>query len=250
MNQLISHLIKKIRLIGPNLVFLFLLATFLIDSTVNFFFHVPIFVPVAIIVLPLLWFSLWKQGRQNTFLLIFISFFILVSIINNFVYQFDKKNISDLVFILFFPTGYYFYKLRPEKLRLGTIHTFFIVCLLMFSFAFAGINSGSYIEGTSEWAQQLKELKKKKKGEGELTLKKRITREAKPLDVLEILRSYNYGLFRVPHVATYLWGFLFLFYGFMFQQKKRWYLLAAMLASLLFMLFSGPRTFLVAAFLS
>lgn len=245
MSQQINHLIKKIRLIDPNLVFMFMLAVFLTDSVVNFFINIPIFVPVAIIALPLLWFILWKQGRRNMFLLIFTSVFILVSIINNFVYQFDKKNISDLVFILFFPTVYYFYKLRPEKLLPRTIHVFFVVSLLMFSFAFAGINSGSFVEGSQKWIQQL-EILKEKKAIGEMI----ITRESNKLDIIEAKRNYNNGLFRIPHLATYIWGFFFLFYGFTFHHRKKWYFMVAMLVSLLFMLYSGSRAFLVAASLA
>lgn len=225
--------------INPNLVFLFMLAIFFIDSAVNFIIDIPIFVPFAIAVLPVLWFNLWRSGRKNMFLLTFFTVFILVSVINNFVYQFDKTNISDLVFILFFPISYYFYKLSPEKLQIRSIHIFFIVSMLMFSLAFAGVNSRSYHDQSRGWNESL-----------ETKSEKKIVRERNKLDIIERIRTYNYGLFRVPHLATYFFGFLFLFYGFTFQKKKKWYLLVAMLVSLLCMLYSGSRTFAVAAFLA
>jgi hypothetical protein len=216
-----------------------MLAIFLIDSVVNFFVDIPIFVPFAIVMLPVLWFNLWKSGRKNIFLLIFFSVFILVSVINNFVYEFDKTNISDLVFILFFPSSYYFYKLRPEKLHGRSIHVFFLLSMLMFSLAFAGMNSQSFQNESRGWNKTMKPA-----------AEKTIVRERDQLDIVESIRTYNYGLFRVPHLATYFFGFLFLFYGFTFQKNRKWYFLLAALAALLCMLYSGSRTFLVAAFLA
>ena len=239
MSEHFRKLLKWVGLINPNQVFLFMLAVFFIDSAVNFVFNIPIFVSVAMLILPLLWLSHWKSGRKNVFLLIFISLFILVSLINNFVYKFDKTNISDLVFILFFPTIYYFYKLRPEKLLPRTIHILFFVTMFMFMFAFAGINSTNFRNEPRGRTEAVKLLKKKK-----------VKPKRNNLDVIERNRKYNYGLFRVPHLANYFWGFLFLFYGFAFQKKKKWYYLVGGLAAMLFMLYSGSRTFLVAVFLA
>jgi hypothetical protein len=106
-------------------------------------------------------------------------------------------------------------------------------------FAFVGINSESYRDETRGEVESIEKLDEKK-----------LVRERNRLDIVERVRVYHHGLFRVPHLANYFWGFLFLFYAFTFQRKKKWYYLVAGLASLLFMLYTGSRTFLVAAVLA
>jgi len=232
-------------MINPNTVFLFMLVVFLIDSGVNFFIRAPIFVPVAIVALPILWIILWKSGRKNTFLLVFISVFLLATMINNFIYQFDKKNISDLMFILLFPTIYYFYKLKPEKILPRSIHIFFIVSLIMLSFTFVGYNSGSWLPN-DQVIKKRSEIMEVAKADKESALET----DHIPFIILELFRTYNNGLFRVPHLANYFFGFLFLFYGFAFQKKRKWYFFIAMLVSIILMLYSGSRTFVVVALLA
>jgi hypothetical protein len=250
MSKHLNQLLKWLSQINPNLVFLFMLVVFFIDSAVNYFANIPIFVPVAMLLLPVLWISLWRSGRKNVFLLLFVFVFILISVINNFIYHFDKRNISDLVFILLFATSYYFYKIRPEKLWPQTIHTFFIVTLLMFSFTFVGVNSDSFLRKSVVEGVQQDTLNQSPPPDISTRDEKIFERKANKLDVLEILRTYHHGLFRVPHLVTCFMGFFFLFYGFMFQAQRKWYFLLAMIISLVFMLYSGSRTFLVAAFLA
>jgi len=245
MNYRSGHFIKRIQNLDPNKLFLFLLTVFFIDSAVNFFIHLPVFVPVSLIVLPLLWVALWKSHRKNIFLLAFVSFFILVTVINNFVFTFDKKNLSDLAFILFFPVSYYFYKLKPEKLHARTIHIFFGVILLMLVFTFTGVNSKSFYRASETWRVELKQLLSEKNGEQseEMVIK----RKNKPLDVLESQRSYHYGLFRVPHLASYFLFFVALFYADSFGRKKNRLFLIAAILSVLLLIYTGTRTILVAA---
>ena len=74
--------------------------------------------------------------------------------------------------------------------------------------------------------------------------------EKEELDKIEKKRHYNYGLFRVPHVPAYFFGFLLLLYIFLIYRKRKWiYLLPLMLISYLILL-NGVRTFIVAAGLS
>ena len=78
---------------------------------------------------------------------------------------------------------------------------------------------------------------------------KKITHDRDALDILEYNRDYNYGLFRIPHVATYFLGFLGLFYGFLFMKKRHWYWLAMSILLFVLMIFTGVRTFAAAILL-
>lgn len=230
---------KMVNLISdPNKVFIAALLFFIVDCVVNFFINAPVFVVFAIFFLPAIGFCFWVKGQFDRPLLIFIFSFLVVSLIGNIVYGYHRTNISNLVFILLFISGYYLYYKNAEKLKIGIVHLFLIISLSLFSFAFAGYHSGQFGQGHHVTFKTISPNEKK------------VKHAYNKLDKVEDDRNYNYGLFRVPHIGAYFFGFLTLFYGFLFLQKKKWYyfLLAVLLFSL--MMYSGVRTFIIAALMS
>lgn len=132
------RLLKK-----PGLLFLAALILFVADNVLNYFTDVPLFVAGALILLPLMWLALAAEGKRQVFLVVFSSVFILTAIISNLVYGFHKSNVSDLAFILFFITSFYYYKTFSQELQIRNVHIFALVSVVLFSFSFIGINSQS-----------------------------------------------------------------------------------------------------------
>ncbi len=234
----LSRILKHSGAGNPNLVFLVSLAFFLSDSITNYFVHIPVFVAYLMLLLPLLWLDLWLNGRKNDLLVVFILLFVLPFIINSFLYPFHRTNISDLVFILALPTSYFYYKTHFSVLKFNRVHIFVAATLFMFSFAFTGINSLKL----NRSAQVKKQY---------AITKPRTVKEPKSeLNYLESYRQYRHGLFRIPHIGAYFLGFLALFYGFAYRQKRN--ILFALLAFglIVLMLYSGVRAFIGAALLA
>lgn len=277
---------------NPTLIFFISLFFFSVDNVANYFMDVPVFVVSSIVLLPLMWIALAGKGKPQVFLMLFTLIFVVVSMVNNLVYDFHKSSISDLVFILFFATSWFYYREFHTKLKAKTIHIFLAVTMLMFGFAFFGINSNSLhtndrnlknlelvgisFDSLISQGEPIREFEKKLPenidadslvreklrtffpGRPEVDTMKNIgiglvpgiKVEKEELDKVEKNRTYNYGLFRVPHVPAYFFGFLLLFYLNLFKyRRKAWYLLiVALLTFLIF--YNGVRTFVVAAALS
>jgi len=70
------------------------------------------------------------------------------------------------------------------------------------------------------------------------------------LDILEYFRVYHNGLFRLPHIASYFFGFLALFFGYQYQNKKKVLDIILLTVSLAFCIYSGSRAVLTAFVLS
>ncbi len=223
---------------NPNVVFLVTLAAYLTDAITNYFVHTPVFVAYLIVLLPALWLDLWLHGQRNRLLVVFAFVFVIPFIINSFLHPFHRTNISDLIFILFLPTAYFYYKNHISELKINRVHIFAAVTLFMFSFAFAGINSVK--------VKRSAQVKKQ-----HAITKPRTVKEPKSdLNFLESYRKYNYGLFRIPHIGAYFLGFLALFYGFVYRKRRN--ILFALLAFglIVLMLYSGVRAFIAAAALA
>lgn len=233
-----KQITDRLRISDPNTIFLVTLFMFLADNIANFLGDVPVFAAYSLLLLPLLWFQLWTDEKLNRFIKVSAVIFISTFLVTNLMYGFNKRNISDLVYILLFITSYYYYDLHRHKIKPGVVHIFLIVVLLLFSFAFAGVNSMSFNQN------------KKIKDGIEFDSSKKITHDRDALDILEYNRDYNYGLFRIPHVATYFLGFLALFYGFIFLKKRQWYWLTMSILLFILMIFTGVRTFAAAILLA
>ncbi len=58
------------------------------------------------------------------------------------------------------------------------------------------------------------------------------------------------GLFRLPHIASYFFGFLFIYFGYIFQRKKKWINLLFMILSLFLCFYTGVRTVILTIILA
>lgn len=280
-------LVKK-----PELIFLASLLLFAIDNVVNYFTDLPVFTACSLILLPLMWLSLYLDGKKQVFLVTFSAVFITTAAIGNLAYTFNKSSIADLTFILMFATAYFYYKPKGTQLVRWPANILLLVSILLFGFGFFGINSmslhtnekdfknleliGISFDSLVEQSQTLDEAKHKihdslnadslirtklktyfpnqqgidtMKNLG-ITMMPGIKIEKESLDKVEQKRHYTYGLFRVPHVPAYFFGFTLLLYIFLIIINRKWvYLLPAILLSYLILL-NGVRTFIVAAGLS
>ncbi|NCC73658.1 MAG: hypothetical protein EOM06_09700 [Sphingobacteriia bacterium] len=235
MQDQLTRLLKTIRLSNPGFVFLLSLLIFFADSVINYFVRIPLFVSWLMLLLPLLWLEIWSSGRKSRFLFIFVLIFLISFLINLFLRGFYRNNLSDLVFILAFPTAYYYYQTYKEKLGMDKIQIFLVIVVLMFSFTFFGVNSTN-----NNRSQEIK-------SEYSTELKRVIKDPQSKWNHLETNRLYHWGLFRIPHIAAYFMGYLMFFYGLLYQQQKkiRWLILSLVL--LFFMFYSGVRTYIVAS---
>ncbi|MCF8365951.1 MAG: hypothetical protein K9H16_09220 [Bacteroidales bacterium] len=234
----IERLLKSTGISNPNLVFMFSVAAFLADAVTNYFIHIPIFVAYLILLLPALWLDLWLQRHKTRLLLVFAFVFIIPFIINCFLHSFHRTNISDLIFILFLPTAYFYYKNRISDFYINKVHIFLVVTVFMFSFAFVGINS-TKVNRSSQVKIHYPN-----------TRPRTVKDPKSELNFLESYRKYNHGLFRIPHISAYFLGFLALFYGFVFSKRKNYLIALLAFGLIVLMLYSGVRTFFAAAALS
>lgn len=276
----------------PEVIFLTSLLMFVIDNVVNYFYDVPVFVAFTLMVLPVMWLSLFLQGKKQLFLIVFSSVFIFSALVGNYRYDFNKSSIADLVFILMFAASYFYYKELRDKLKLWPTHIFLVTSIFLFGFTIFGVNSMSlhtnekdfknleligisfdslvkegksiaeiqdklpaHIDADSLVRAKLKAYFPDQKGIDTMQnigvgIMPNIQVEKESLDKLEKSRRYNYGLFRVPHVPAYFFGFLLLLYLTLAFKNRKWiFILPAILLAYLILL-NGVRTYVVSAGLS
>lgn len=226
-----SIIIGKLKNKNPLFIFLLSVGVFAIDNILNVFGSFPVFSTFSLLIIPLIWLQLWANKKLSGFLITFVSVFVGAFLITVFIYGFHQRSLSDLIFILFFASSYFYYQSSFIKAMPTWLHIFPVIVMLLFSFAFAGINSQSYSASAKE-----------KKAE-KYKAPKKVKHDQDVLDVLEYKRNYNYGLFRIPHVANYFLGFLALFYGYLFSKSRKWHLLMISIIFFVLMLYSGVRTF-------
>ncbi len=249
MNSFVSFL-RISKLNDPNLIFIIFLLGFLMDSALNFFYPIPVMVPVMMVMLPIIWILSWNNKQSFPFAIASLVF-ILTAIAHNLIFGFHKKNISDLVFILVFIAIYHYYSIKSISLKRNTLMTFTIVITMMFSFTFLNVDSGNwknnkplYEVNTENFVQFLKD-----KSAPDAPLPQ-ILKPVRPKDILEYLRTYRNGLFRLPHIAAYFFGFLLLWFCFRYAVTKQPWLLVLSGLLLFIMLLTNVRTVLVALVIS
>ncbi len=234
----LKFLSDKLWLSNPNFIFLLSLAVFVTDSAINLFWNIPVFVPFIILILPLLWFDLLLEHKLQKFIIWFSLVFVGSFLISGFIYGWHRQSFSDLLFILFFITSYYYYQAKAKRFSKKNVHVFTLVIFVMFSFAFFGINSDSYTDDAEPISST------------EVTAKKKVAHNNEELDVLEYTRNYNYGIFRIPHIATYMMGFIGLFYAFLYYRERKWFFVVISGIAFLLMFYSGVRTYFAAMLLA
>lgn len=240
-----SKLISRQRLKFANIMFMTFLMVFVVDRVTNYFIHAPIFVIATLIILPIIiYVSLKSHTGWNKQLIILAAAFILIAIIDNMTYKFHVKNVSDLAFILFFVSSYYFYKLNHNYLSPINSYLFFLICIILFVFAFITFERGQTgIEGGQTG------IENSRKGFDTMS-SPQLTWKPKPIDAIEVYREYHQGLFRVAHVASYFFGFLAIYFGYMFSKVLKTRYIILTIICIFCCIYTGSRTFVVALFLS
>ena len=240
---------------GPELVslfFWFFLISFVLDRIINYFFYFPFFVASSLIVLPILFLTTSYKNPDKTRLKVIVFSFLAMAILNSIIYLFGIKNISDFLFISLFVVIYFYYKKNIDNLKIINIYFFLGLMFFLFSFTFFNINSDSI--GNTEYAKLFSWDINSFVNSGqtkEIVPKKEIIKwESNPMDILEYLRVYHNGLFRLPHVASYFFGFLALFFSFQYQKRKKAIHIALLIISLVFCVYTGSRAVLAAFALS
>ena len=231
--------------------FWFFILSFLFDRIINYYTHFPFFVVSVIILFPFLFLATQYKNPGKRQLNVLVFSFLVITIINSIVHLFALKNISDLLFIILFITIYFYYKSRINELNISNVYFFLIIGLFLFSFTFFEIDSTSInntgytavfpLDDVSNAKTETKDIARENKN---------INWVSNPLDMLEYFRVYHNGLFRLPHIASYFFGFLFLFFAFQYQKKKKITDIILLVVSLVLCFYTGSRAVLAALVLS
>ncbi len=254
-SDILNRIKKFIDENGPelvNLFFWFFLVSFVLDRIINYFFHIPFFVSISLIVLPFLFLITRYKNPDKTWIYVLVFSFLVVTILNSIIYQFGVKNISDFLFIGLFVIIYFYYKNNIDYLKTFNVYLFLVLILFLFSFTFFNINSNSIsnTDYTNLFSWDINSLVNSEQIKEITPENEKIKWESNPMDILEYLRVYHNGLFRLPHVASYFFGFLALFFAFQYQKKKKVSHIALMIISLVFCIYTGSRAVLAAFVLS
>jgi len=255
----VSSAVKNNEAKLPTFFFWLFMISFFIDRVTNYFVHFPFFVIAGIILFPFLLAVTLIQSNEKKQLITLLVSFATIAAVDSIVLLFDIKNISDLLFIALFFVTYYYYKNNIEYLKISTIYLFMALALVLFSFTFLGSDSSAYgysgnnkrnkkIENrakvaTNEINNSIDDIHRNKNGT--LQFDKHIK-----LDKIESRRTYHYGLFRLPHVASYFFGFLTLFFFYFYFKKRRLIYLLFLIITLSICLYSGSRAMVAALLLS
>ncbi len=268
MQKVFSDLIRRMRNIGAGYFMLAFLLAFTLDRGINYFIPFPFFVLFGLAALPILVAQKAFSPPARKWAWILGGIFLAVAIINNMIHGFHPKNISDLLFILLFFIFYLFYSSAPSGITASWVHVLSLIMLVLFSFTFAGVNNIKPVLSDKDNDKYVGPPKQEARGpvmvndtvaayvagddaDVQTARKKRtliggafLRSMANPtIDSLEYYRVYHYGLFRVPQVASYIFGFIGFFYLYFFWRRNRitGILIAALAAFLV--LYTGTRIF-------
>ena len=209
--------------------FLYFLLMYTLDLIFNFFQLVPFFVATSLVIFPLLFISTQILNSERNQLYILIFSFAFISLLNSVFQSFHVKNISDLLFISLFITIYYYYKNQINNLNNKYANLLFLISLILFGFTFFGIDADY----------------KASEPFRDLVVKAMKNRDDNATYVEEYFRIYHHGLFRLPHIASYFFGFLFIYYAYRFQKSLRYESLIILIISLLLCFYTGARAIIV-----
>ena len=245
-----------------NAVFVYFMFAFITDQVVNYFYHVPVFVVSALAIFPILLIILQVRNSQKRSFIVLVLSFIILATINNLVYGFHLKNISDLLFICLFIVFYYYYRNNTGALKVNYVYAFLFTSLLLFSFTFLAIDSESvftkdngqhdistHLSPSDTNVTSAKDSLYNDSGhsKGSGSIHWQVNHD---LDHLEYYRIYKNGLFRLPHVASYFFGFLFLFFTYRYWKKNKIFDLLFIAISFAFCLLTGSRAIIATIVIS
>lgn len=191
----------------------FIVGAFALDNAVNYFSPVPVYVasiPVSILLM-------FRFTRDQMDRIWFIASILLLmaSVLVNFArFKTSIEDISDILFLAQFFSAFFY--ARNARVSPSAISHATYVFALLFLPALIGINATDSGEDVDVFRSGSSDV--------------------------EFLRIYNQGLYRLPHVASYLLAFSSLWWTYIatYSRKKRHLIVAAVF--LMFTLYTGSRT--------
>jgi hypothetical protein len=191
----------------------FIVGAFALDNAVNYFSPVPVYVasiPVSILLM-------FRFTRDQMDRLWFIACILLLmaSVLVNFArFRTSIEDVSDILFLAQFFSAFFY--ARNARISPSAISHATYVFALLFLPALIGINGSESSEDVDVFTSGSNDV--------------------------EFLRIYNQGLYRLPHVASYMLAFGSLWWTYVatYSRKTRHLMLAAVF--LAFTLYTGSRT--------
>jgi hypothetical protein len=208
-----------------------LLFVWAIDSVTNFFIEIPVGVAyLSFVLLFVIGFSVANIKCQSKLLNIslFISLYFFLNLFLKFLfgYPVGVSDVSDVVFLNMFTTFpiwcFYFFD-RTYRLKAESYYrTFLCVSLLIFMPSFFGVEAGDAAKESDLFKQA---------------------------DDIEFLRQYKQGLFRIPHIASYFFLFIFLVSINLYLSTRKLFFVIVSLLSFFVVYYIGSRAGFFAIFI-
>ena len=235
--------------------FLFFLIAFFIDRILfSLFVNFPFFVVSAILVFPFLFLASQYKNPDKRQLFVLVFAFITLTILNSIVYVFGINNISDLLFVILFFTSYYYYKNNINYIKLSNVYVFLFLSVFLFSFTFFNIDSDSSstskVKYNSFYSKGVPSVKKVVSIIDTVHKNAETKKKTVYVDKYKPFKIRHTGLFRRTHMASYFFGFLFLFFAYQYQRNKGVLNALFLTVSLVFCFYTGIRTMPTAFVLS
>lgn len=191
----------------------YIVGAFALDNIVNYFVAVPVYV-ASIPVSLLLMFRLTRNRLDRLWFIACILCLGFSAVVNFFRFAASIEDLSDILFLAQFFSAFFYAKnsrVSPVAISRATY-----VFAMLFLPALVGINAGSSEADPDVFLSGSRDI--------------------------EFLRLYNQGMYRLPHVASYLLAFACLWWTYVasFSHKARHFLLAAIF--LFLTLYTGSRT--------
>lgn len=196
-----------------DLIIYYIVGAFALDNVVNYFSAIPVYV-ISIPVSVLLMFRFTRDKIDRLWFIACVLCLMTSALTNCLRYTMTVEDVSDLLFLLQFFSAFFYAKnarVSPSAISHATY-----VFALLFLPALVGINGSDYSDAADVFTSGSKDI--------------------------EFLRLYNQGLYRLPHVASYLLAFGCLWWTYVasYSRKKRHFVVAAIF--LFFTLYTGSRT--------
>ncbi|MEW9582380.1 hypothetical protein [Paraburkholderia sp. DGU8] len=191
----------------------FIVGAFALDNAVNYFSAVPVYVasiPVSI----LLMFRFTRDQTDRLWFIVCILLLMASALVNFARFRTSIEDVSDILFLAQFFSAFFY--ARNARVSPSAISHATYVFALLFLPALIGINGSDSGDGADVFTSGSNDV--------------------------EFLRIYNQGLYRLPHVASYMLAFGSLWWTYVatYSRKKRHLMLAAVF--LAFTLYTGSRT--------
>jgi|GEM_PF-1878611 len=191
----------------------FIVCAFALDNAVNYFAALPVYVasiPVSILLM-------FRCTRDQMDRLWFIASLLLLmaSVLINFArFRMSIEDVSDILFLAQFFSAFFY--ARNARVSPCAISQATYVFALLFLPALIDINASGFGEDVDVFTSGSTDV--------------------------EFLRVYNQGLYRLPHVASYMLAFSSLWWTYVatYSRKIRHLILAAIFLG--FTLYTGSRT--------